>query len=155
MYICCLKNLTLILMLIVVTIFQFLGREIVQAEVPLLEDVSPKTFFLYNPHGRRDPFLPLLETKEPMTVQSIESDRLDVTQLTWKILGIMSGANGTQAVIQNARGQRYIVSSGDIVGTEPMRVSRLTPSAVTLETVSTQSRRDQDSLPDSIELRFQ
>ena len=155
MYIFCLKNFTTIVGLLVAMNLQPLGEEIAQAEVSLQKSISQQTSSLYNPHGRRDPFLPLLETKEPMTVQSIESDRLDVTQLTWKILGIMSGANGTQAVIQNARGQRYIVSSGDIVGTEPMRVSRLTPSAVTLETVSTQSRRDQDSLPDSIELRFQ
>lgn len=142
-------------MLLVAMNLQPLGGGMLQAEVPLLEGVSQQTSSLYNPLDRRDPFQSLLGSAELMKVPKVESDTLEVTQSTWKVLGIISGSNGIQAVIQNARGQRYLVLPGDIIGAERMRVRRLTSSSVTLETFSAQSIQGQHSAPHIIELNFQ
>ncbi len=78
----------------------------------------------YEPQNRRDPFLPLVLPSygEPRS-SSIEESRAQ--KLTWKLLGILSGVQGSFASIQNSEGKRFLVTQGSVISSEGLVVTRI------------------------------
>lgn len=79
----------------------------------------------YEPHSRREPFLPLVIPKyrEPSSTSPIEQSRTQ--KPTWKLMGIISGRQGYFASIQNSEGKRYIVTPGSVIPSEGLKVKRI------------------------------
>jgi len=105
----------------------------VEAEDLLLKDVSRSHGYGYNSNGRRDPFRTLEKPIKStlFTGSTVSTDTFPM--IHWSLLGIMSGVTGHHAMLQNSNGGRYLVSLGDILTDENVRVVRLTNTTVTLE----------------------
>ncbi len=100
----------------------------------LIRKTAPYT---YSSEGRRDPFVPILKkvATQQHTVKSNKSFVKSDNSRTLQILGILSGRKGMYALIQNAMGRRYVVSAGDILKSEKVRIKQLTTTMVVLEPI--------------------
>ncbi len=126
----------------------------VQAEMLLVQEEQQAASYLYMSGDRRDPFQSILGPAQSTPLETSKPVEVHLPSASWKILGIMSGAKGTQAVLRNASGHRYIVSPGDIVGAENVRVVQLTQSSVTLEAFTSEVSQHTRLAPQIIELTF-
>ena len=110
----------------------------------------------YTSSDRRDPFQSLENTGRPIIKESSVLPRktADLLQARWTLLGIISGQNGEQVVIQSAEGKRYIVSNGDELFSENVRVVRVTRSSVILESTSPPRIMAHGTKVPSLELTF-
>lgn len=78
----------------------------------------------YESQNRREPFLPLvLPPYGERRSSSIEESR--VPKPSWKLLGILSGSQGSFASIQNSEGKRFIVTQGSVIPSEGLVVKRI------------------------------
>lgn len=103
--------------------------------------VQPGFSYHYDPHNRREPFLPLVIPQDrEVSSSSMEESRTQ--RPTWKLLGIISGRLGNYASIQNSEGKRYIVASGSVIPSQGLIVKRITKTkGLTFSIVLYSSRR--------------
>ncbi len=88
----------------------------------------------YDPHNRREPFLPLVVPHfRELGSASIEESGAE--KPTWKLLGIISGLQGHYASIQSSDGKRYIVTSGSVIPSEGLRVNRISNTELELDSL--------------------
>lgn len=92
-----------------------------------------KTAYEYSSQGRRDPFVPLIVTKEakPKPRKGIlPQESYEVAEL--KLIAILSGSRGSSAVVTLPDGKSYTIREGDSIGPYGGRVSRITPDSVVI-----------------------
>lgn len=107
----------------------------VEAKDLFLKDVSRLHGYRYVSEGRRDPFRTIAEPARPTMLSESAISTPSLPGAQWSLLGIISGVTGQHAMLQNSHGIRYLVSLGDILPDEHIRVARLTNTTVTLETL--------------------
>ena len=106
----------------------------VQAETGVGNSAEGTVGYTYVPGNRREPFRSMLVESEHKPIsQGTKSDSLDAMGKMWNLLGVMSGLKGKQAMLQNAKGQKFVVSIGDMLSGKQFRVIQLTDTTVTLE----------------------
>jgi Tfp pilus assembly protein PilP len=129
-----------------VTVTKSVGHEIQNLEGQ--ESGLQSLRYHYEPHNRREPFLPLVipEFRKLSSSSSIELSQTH--KPTWKLLGIISGRQGYYASIQNSEGKRYIVTLGSVIPSEGLKVKRISKTELELDyldkrTVTTNLERSQ------------
>ncbi len=143
---------TKLLVLIVAISFVCTGIGWTQSEVSFGENSQQKVSYSYKPGDRRDPFQSVLERGQSIHKQEVVADDSQVIGGDWKILGIMTGLKSRKAVLQNIKGQQYMVSAGDVLANENLRILNITHTAVVLETLGEQRRGTHSITPQTIEL---
>ena len=123
-------------------------------EIALVDDGSQTASYTYSPGDRRDPFQPRGQLMQVVKSQQNVHDASRGSNADWKILGIISGSTGMQAVLRHAKGQRYIVSLGDVLTPSNLRVVHLTNTTVSLESFAGQNNQTQHFIPQTIKLIF-
>jgi type IV pilus assembly protein PilP len=88
----------------------------------------------YDPTGRIDPFVPLLKTKEKQEEQKSNRkkrpqrrltplEKVDLDQL--KLVGVILAPSGNMALVEEASGKGYIVSTGTRIGINSGKISEI------------------------------
>ncbi len=126
------------------------------AEVKSVSGKSAKRSFhyQYSSNDRRDPFRSIVEHVRPTVRNDSVKSTSESIDSQWKLLGIVSGSSGSRAVIQFGKEKRYVVSHGDVLRQENVRVVRLTSSTVTLEPLEKTNIGNKRSQSQSLELSF-
>jgi len=145
----------LLLVLVVTINLAFISGHWAHAEGPFVSRAQGLPGYAYNPGNRREPFRSMLEPVQSIRSPEAIPDTLGMTKADWNILGIISSLNGNQAMLQNTKGQQYIVSVGDVLSDESVRVVRLTNTTVILEYFPAKRSRDTDFKPQTVELTFE
>jgi type IV pilus assembly protein PilP len=91
--------------------------------------------YTYNPVGKRDPFKPFIALgpkkpgppKTPLT----PLQRYDVSEL--KLVGILKGPKGYQALVEDAGGKGFIIAKGTFIGRGDGRVKEIHENRVVIE----------------------
>jgi Tfp pilus assembly protein PilP len=91
--------------------------------------------YTYNPVGKRDPFKPFIALgpkkpgppKTPLT----PLQRYDVSEL--KLVGILKGPKGYQALVEDAGGKGFIIGKGTLIGRGDGRVKEIHENRVVIE----------------------
>jgi type IV pilus assembly protein PilP len=82
--------------------------------------------YTYNPIGKRDPFKPFitLGPKKPIaTARLTPLQRYEVSEL--RLVGILRGAAGYRALVEDASGKGFIITKGTLIGRENGRVKEI------------------------------
>lgn len=135
-----------------------IGWNQVEAKDFILNDVSPTRGYRYVSEGRRDPFRTIVQPSRSTILTESDRSTPSLPRRQWSLLGIISGVTGHHAMLQNVHGIRYLVSLGDILPDEQIRVARLTNTTVTLETLDNKNAAEvpkSGGQPQFLELRFQ
>jgi len=90
--------------------------------------------YVYDPSGRRDPFVPLTTIKKTHDLQDVQLtplQKFDLGQL--RLLGIIVGKGAPRAMVSAPDGKSYILKKGIQVGRNEGVVVDITPEAVLVE----------------------
>lgn len=96
----------------------------------VVKEIAPAEF-VYEPAGRRDPFVALLEVKKAVAVDEGPLTPLqtyDVGQL--RLAGVVVGHNAPVAMVMAPGGKSYVLKKGDRVGKNHGKVVDITESGV-------------------------
>ncbi len=88
--------------------------------------------YTYNVGNRRDPFVPLQFSDSPDDSDATELLDSGNTESTVRLLGIISGKRGYQALLQLPNGERVMVGPGSVLEKTSGRVTRITRNTVVL-----------------------
>ena len=100
-------------------------------ESVLKKDEEVRAEYVYDPAGRRDPFVPLLEVKKAISVDEgplTPLQTFDVGQL--RLAGVVVGHAAPIAMVMAPGGKSYVLKKGDRVGKNHGRVVDITESGV-------------------------
>ena len=89
-------------------------------------DQKKEPVYSYNPAGKRDPFKPFITLgpkKQIPTARLTPLQRYDVSEL--KLVGILKGAAGYRALVEDASGKGFIITKGTPIGRENGRVKEI------------------------------
>lgn len=97
--------------------------------------IGPEPFYVYDPAGKRDPFLPMLGVslrksacaEEPQTPLQV----YEVGQL--KLVGIIWNLEEPRALVEDGAGMGYIITRGTPIGSSCGVVKRIEPGQVVVE----------------------
>lgn len=93
------------------------------------EKAEPK--YVYDPAGRRDPFVPLMEVKKVVPVDDGPVTPLQTFEIgQLRLAGIVVGHAAPVAMIMVPGGKSYILKKGDKVGKNHGEVIDITPDGV-------------------------
>jgi Tfp pilus assembly protein PilP len=100
---------------------------------PLVAEKKPAVLALYNPVGKRDPFVPFLKAEPKLRAkQNLASlpplQRYDLGEL--KFVGVIWAKNGARALVEDAEGKGYSVFVGTRIGREGGVVTRITENEI-------------------------
>jgi len=115
------------------------------APVPTVPDVHasiPETKSDYNPEGKIDPFIPLLqeEADKPLVPEKPKKEkrqpatpleRVDISQL--KLTAIMKTPSGYKAMVEEQTGTGYIVEIGTFMGIHEGKVTEILKDRLIVE----------------------
>ena len=88
--------------------------------------------YTYTVGNRRDPFVPLPFSDFPDDSDATELSNSGNTEGTVKLLGIISGKRGYQALLKLPNGERVMVGPGSLLEQATGRVTRITGNTVVL-----------------------
>jgi type IV pilus assembly protein PilP len=79
---------------------------------------AAESIFVYNPSGRRDPFLGLLAVKKPVGAQQAQPQTpLQEYELgQFRLTGVIRNASGPAAMVMAPGGKSYVVKKGVKIG---------------------------------------
>ncbi|MBF0564637.1 MAG: pilus assembly protein PilP [Nitrospirae bacterium] len=108
------------------------------AEEEELAMPAPITPYVYNPTGRRDPFMSIIELNKAKKVQQSRPQRiltpLESTELgEMTLVGVVINARGKYAVVTLKDGKSYTVVKGTPIGRNGGTVLRIEPDKITIE----------------------
>ncbi len=103
------------------------GAKPAEAQAP-----KPAEVAFYNPEGKRDPFVPFLKG-EPKTARAMMENvsplqRYELGEL--KFVGVIWGAKGTHALVEDAEGKGYTVTVGTKIGRGGGTVTRISDGEI-------------------------
>jgi len=111
-------------------------EQVKAAEIPKAAETqaAKPAVVLYNPAGKRDPFVPFLKT-EPKLVQArgeVDSvpplQRFELGEL--KFVGVIWGGKGVLALVEDGEGKGYTVTVGTKIGRGGGIVTRITQEEI-------------------------
>jgi type IV pilus assembly protein PilP len=125
----------------------------VPAAVP--GEAAAPTVALYDPGGKRDPFLPFLKEEPKAARASLDRvpplQRYDLGEL--KLVGVMWESRGYRALVEDAEGKGYTVTVGTRIGREGGVVSRITRDEVVVKEVQRDSSGARSERTNSLKLQ--
>lgn len=86
--------------------------------------------FAYDPHGRRDPFRPLIVARVATPRPKTGLASLDPVDL--KLTGVVWDQRGYYALVEAPNGLGYVIRTNDVIGDEA-KVTKISPEGMTLE----------------------
>jgi len=93
---------------------------------------KPSAAVIYNPAGKRDPFVPFLKVETKSVSAGIDSvpplQRYDIGEL--KFVGVIWGPKGAYALVEDAEGKGYTVTVGTKIGRGGGTVTRVTDGEI-------------------------
>lgn len=96
------------------------------------EAAKPADVVIYNPAGKRDPFVPFLKVEPRALRAELENvaplQRYDLGEL--KFVGVIWGPKGSYALVEDAEGKGYTVTVGTKIGRGGGIVTRITDGEV-------------------------
>jgi len=96
------------------------------------KEEKKEPLYVYDPKGKRDPFVPFLAVQEPVKpkgrVPRTPLQRYDLSQL--KLVAILVGGKGGRAMVEDSEGKGYIIKKGTYVGKNYGRVKAILPDRV-------------------------
>ena len=102
------------------------------AAVPSEPAKATSVVTLYNPTGKRDPFVPFLKVMAKVTRGDLSSlpplQRYDLGEL--KFVGVIWGAGLRKALVEDAEGKGYTVGVGMKIGSSGGIVTRITEEEI-------------------------
>jgi len=156
-------------MFVGVLIYAFLAVPVMAADVLFLSQENPKVLQDVRERGkapgnegkRRDPFQPIKKmgsissSSKPVTSKSPPIASIpNITDPTWKLLGIIHGQYEHQAVIQISSGERVFAMTGLELARSGWIVKAMSQGEVLLEYQATISAGSNPSLPRTFILSF-
>lgn len=99
---------------------------------------APITRYEYNPIGRRDPFMSIIEINRAKKMEQTRPKRIltplestDLSEMT--LVGVVINARGKYAVVTLKDGKSYTVVKGTPIGRNGGTISRIEPDKITIE----------------------
>ncbi len=103
-----------------------------QEKAPELEKVEPK--YVYEAAGRRDPFLPLMQIRKPVSESGQPLTPLQKFDLgQFRLIGVIVGRNEPMAMVMAPGGKAYVLKRGIKIGKNAGRVTDIREDAVVVE----------------------
>ncbi len=102
------------------------------ATVTSLPTETAAPVYSYNPHGRRDPFTPLIIREEKKDRIGARPPLERYALHEFKLTGIVWGGLGYHAVLEGPDGKGYFVKTGTIVGTNRGVVKKIDQNSLTV-----------------------
>lgn len=107
-------------------------QAVTQAEEAAREPAEP--VFVYDPSGRRDPFLPLTRIRTPVTSDGEPLTPLQQFDLgQFRLIGIIIGRSEPMAMVMAPGGKSYILRRGIRIGKNDGRVIDIRGDTVVVE----------------------
>ena len=102
-----------------------------KAAVSQAEEAEP--LYVYNPAGRRDPFMPLIvrDEKKAKAADRPPLERYTITE--FKLTGIVWGGFGYNAMLEGPDGKGYFVRVGTVIGQNRGVIRKITKSNMVIE----------------------
>lgn len=101
-------------------------------------EAAAETVALYDPKGKRDPFLPFLKVETKAARVPLGKvpplQRYDLGEL--KLVGVMWGGRGYRALVEDGEGKGHTVTVGTRIGRDGGVVSRITQDEVIVKEFS-------------------
>jgi type IV pilus assembly protein PilP len=103
-----------------------------QEKQPAAETIAPK--YVYEPAGRRDPFLPLAQIRKPVSESGQPLTPLQKFDLgQFRLIGIIIGRNEPMAMVMAPGGKSYVLKRGIKIGKNAGQVINIREDAVVIE----------------------
>ena len=100
-------------------------------EAALKEDEEVQAGYVYDPAGRRDPFVPLLEVKKAISADEGPLTPLQTFEIgQLRLAGVVVGHAAPIAMVMAPGGKSYVLKKGDRVGKNHGRIVDITESGV-------------------------
>jgi Tfp pilus assembly protein PilP len=92
----------------------------------------------YPPKAERDPFKSFVATRAPVEAPSEKSPRIKTPLQRYsldqlKVVGIITGGNVREALLEDDVGKGYVVVVGDEVGSEGGKITAIQPDRIVIE----------------------
>ena len=97
------------------------------------KEEKPQYAYTYNPVGRRDPFAPLIVKQETAAKLSDRPPLERYNLYEFKMMGVMWGGFGYNAVLEGPDGKGYFIRVGTVIGPNKGVVKKITQSSVVVE----------------------
>lgn len=101
-------------------------------------EAAAEAVALYDPKGKRDPFLPFLKVETKAAYVPLGKvpplQRYDLGEL--KLVGVMWGGRGYRALVEDGEGKGHTVTVGTRIGRDGGVVSRITQDEVIVKEFS-------------------
>lgn len=98
------------------------GKKVKPAEVAPKQDISDveevkEVEFVYNPSGKRDPFVPLFTVRRPVPEEEVPLTPLQQFDLSqFRLIGVIVGKGDPRAMVEAPGGKPYLVGKGMKIG---------------------------------------
>jgi type IV pilus assembly protein PilP len=107
-------------------------KQAMQVKPPEAEMIAPR--YVYEPAGRRDPFLPLAEIRKPVSESGQPLTPLQKFDLgQFRLIGVIIGRNEPMAMVMAPGGQSYVLKRGIKIGKNAGQVIDIREDAVVIE----------------------
>jgi Tfp pilus assembly protein PilP len=105
----------------------------VTSQATVTAEEKPKFVYTYNPAERRDPFAPIIVKKESTSKLSDRPPLERYNLYDFKMLGVMWGGFGYNAMLEAPDGKGYLVRVGTVIGPNKGIVKKITQSTIVVE----------------------
>ncbi len=107
-------------------------KQALQAKSPEADEVEAK--YVYDPAGRRDPFLPLAQIRKPVSASGQPLTPLQKFDLgQFRLIGVIIGRNEPMAMVMAPGGKAYVLKRGIKIGKNAGQVIDIREDAVVIE----------------------
>jgi len=107
-------------------------KQVLQPKQSEPEKAEPK--YVYEPAGRRDPFLPLMKTRRPVSNSGLPLTPLQKFDLgQFRLIGVIVGRNEPMAMVMVPGGKAYVLKRGIKIGKNAGQVIDIREDAVVVE----------------------
>lgn len=107
-------------------------KEAAQAAQPVaVAEVQPSPVTMYNPAGKRDPFVEFLMRERKATGPSLSLPPLERFELgELRFVGVIWGPDARRALVEDSEGKGYTVTVGTKIGRSDGVVTRITEKEI-------------------------
>lgn len=107
-------------------------KQVLEVKTPEPKKVEPT--YVYEPDGRRDPFLPLMQIRKPVSQSGQPLTPLQKFDLgQFRLIGVIIGRNEPMAMVMAPGGKAYVLKRGVKIGKNAGQVTDIREDAVVVE----------------------
>lgn len=107
-------------------------KQTLRAKPPEPKQVEPK--YVYDPAGRRDPFLALMQIRKPVSDNGKPLTPLQKFDLgQFRLIGVIIGRNEPMAMVMAPGGKAYVLKRGIKIGKNSGQVTDIREDSVVVE----------------------